>query len=139
MELTLYREEPILRETRHLPGTMYNLTHLLLARSDKPCVFVSIRSMQYLAIIDDEEIVFLDRERPGQVQLAWQNFHRQDRSALDERVEFEAAFYTSESLSMMGRLMSEFPKAMQALADKERAGASAVVLPFARKSDGGQP
>jgi hypothetical protein len=135
MELTLYREEPILRESRHLPGAVYNLAHLLLARSGKPCVFVSIRSMQYLAIIDHEEIVFVDRELPGQVQLAWQNFHRQDRNALDERIQFEAAFYTPESLKVMGRLMSEFPKAMQAMADKERVEAPAAVLPFARKSD----
>lgn len=135
MELTLYREDPILRESRHLPGPVYNLAHLLLARAGKPCVFVAIRSMQYLAVIDHEEIVFVDRELPGQVQLAWQNFHRQERSALDERVEFEAAFYTRDSLKLMPRLMSEFPKALQALAGKERIEAPAAVLPFPGKKD----
>jgi hypothetical protein len=134
MELTLYREEPILRESRHLPAEVYNLAHLLLARAmqagGKPCVFVSLRSMQYLAVIDQEEIVFVDREYPSQVQLAWQRFHRQDRKALDERIEFEAAFYTPESLRVMARLMGEFPKAMQAQADKERIEAPAAVLPF---------
>lgn len=137
MDLTLYREEPILRESRHLPGSVYNLAHLLLARAlqsgGKPCVFVPVRSMQCLAIIDHEEIVFVDRELPGQVQLAWQNFHRQERSALDQRVEFEAAFYTRESLQVMSRLMSEFPKAMQAMADKEKIAAPAAVLPFPGK------
>lgn len=133
MELTLYREDPILRETRHLPGDVYNLARLLLARSGKPCVFVSIRSMQYLAVIDAEEIVFVDREQPSQVQLAFQNFHSGERNALDERVEFEAAFYTNNSLQVMTRLMSEFPKAMQALAGKERVEEPAVVLPFPGK------
>jgi hypothetical protein len=138
VDLTLYREDPILRESRHLPGPVYNLAHLLLARSaqsgGKSCVFVSIRSMQFLAVIDHEEIVFVDRELPGQVQIAWQNFHRQERNSLDQRVEFEAAFYTRESLKLMPRLMSEFPKALQALAAKERVEAPAAVLPFPRKA-----
>jgi hypothetical protein len=133
MELTLYREDPILRETRHLPGPVYNLARLLLARSARPCVFVSIRSMQYLAVIDAEEIVFVDREQPSQVQLALQNFHSGERNALDERVECEAAFYTAGSLQLMARLMTEFPKAMQALAGKERVEAPAAVLPFPGK------
>jgi hypothetical protein len=133
MELTLYREAPILRETRHLPADVYNLAHLLLAHSAKPCVFVSIRSMQHLAVIDPDEIVFVDREHPSQVQLAWQAFHRRERNSLSERVEFEAAFYTPDSLRVMARLMSEFPKAMQALADKERIEAPAAVLPFPGK------
>ncbi len=134
MELTLYREDPILRETRHLPADVYNLAHLLLARAmqagGKPCVFVPIRSMQYLAVIDREEIVFVDRELPSQVQIAWQAFHRRERNALDERIEFEAAFYTRESLEIMPRLMSEFPRAMQGVAGKERIEAPAAVLPF---------
>jgi hypothetical protein len=130
MELTLYREAPILRETRHLPAEVYNLARLLLAHSDKPCVFVPIRSMQYLAVIDHEEIVFVDRERPSLVQIAWQSFRRRERNALDERVEFEAAYYTPESLGIMARLMSEFPPAMQAMADKDRIEEPAAVLPF---------
>lgn len=133
MELTLYREDPILRESRHLPAEVYNLAHLLLARADKPCVFIPIRSMQYLAVIDQEEIVFVDRELPGQVQLAWQKFHRQERSALNERVAFDVAFYTPESLKIMARLLTEFPKALQAIADKDRIGEPAAVLPFPGK------
>lgn len=138
MELTLYREAPILREPRHLPASIYNLAHLLLARAEKSsgksCVFVSIRAMQHLAVIDEEEIVFVDRERPSQVQMAWQNFHRTERSALDERVEFEAAYYTPESLHILTRLMGEFPRSMQDLAGKERIETLAVVLPFTRKT-----
>jgi hypothetical protein len=139
MELTLYREEPILRETRHLPADVYNVAHLLLARAletdGKPCAFVPIRSMQYLAVIDREEIVFVDRERPSLVQVAWQNFRPQARNALNERVEFEVAYYTSESTGILSRLMSEFPPAMQALAGKARIEAPAAVLSFPGKQD----
>jgi hypothetical protein len=130
MELTFYREDPILREARHLPADVYNLAHLLLAHSGRPCIFVPIRSMQYLAVVDQEEIVFVEREQPTKVQLAWQSFRRQERSALNERIEFEAAFYTRESLGIMARLMGEFPKAMQTMADKDRVEEPAAVLPF---------
>jgi hypothetical protein len=134
MELTLYREEPILREARHLSAEVYNLTRLLLARATdsggEPCVFVPIRSMQYLAIIDQAEIVFVDRELPGMVQIAWQDFHRQERNALDERVQFEVAFFTQASLDILPRLLADLPKALQALACKDRIEHPADVLPF---------
>jgi hypothetical protein len=48
-------------------------------------------------------------------------------------VEFEAAYYTQESLDILTRLMGEFPKSMQVLAGKERIEAPAVVLPFVRR------
>ena len=86
--------------------------------------------VDYLAVIDHEEIVFVDRERPALVQLAWLSFQRRERNALDERIEFEAAFYTQDSLQLMARLMSEFPPAMQAMAGKERIEEPAAVLPF---------
>ena len=130
MELTLYREAPILRETTHLPASVYNQARLLLAKSGKPCVFVSIRSMQYLAVIDAEEIAFVYREYPSQVQLAWQDFQRNERQALDERIEFTVSFYTDESRAVQNRLMSEFPKAMQVMAGRAKPAASAAVLPF---------
>lgn len=130
MELTLYREEPILREARHLPASTYNLSHLLLAQSSKPCVFIPIRAMQYLAVIDHEEIVFVERESPGQVQMAWQSFQRHERHALAERIPFEVVFYTPESMVILQRLLIEFPKAMQALADKNNPAQPADVLPF---------
>ncbi|MEW6133844.1 MAG: hypothetical protein AB1591_11895 [Pseudomonadota bacterium] len=133
MELRLYREAPILRETRHLPAEVYNLARLLLAHSGRPCAFVPIRSMQYLAVIDQEEIVFVDRERPYLVQIAWQGFRRRERNALDERVEFDVAFYTADSLGIMARLMSEFPPAMRSMADKDRIEEPAAVLPFPRR------
>lgn len=138
MELSLYREAPILRESRHLPASLYNLAHVLLGRAEqcagKHCVFVPIRSMQHLAVIDREEIVFVDRERPNLVQMAWQSFQRNERTALDEPVEFEAVFYTSESLGLLSRMMSEFPRFLRAMAGKDVVDRPATVLPFARKN-----
>lgn len=133
MELTLYREAPILREERHLPASVYNQARVLLANANAASVFVSIRSMQYLAVIDAEEIAFVYREFPSQVQLAWQDFQRNERQSLDERIGFTVAYYTEESRQMLNRLMAEFPKAMQMLSDRQKPQVPATVLPFKDK------
>ena len=60
MEITCYRDQEIARETRNLPAPTYNLAITLLARSRDGCLFVPIRSLQYLAILDADEFVFVD-------------------------------------------------------------------------------
>jgi hypothetical protein len=127
MKMSLYRGDEILREARFLPATTYNLAHTLLVSSNG-CVFVPIRTMQYLAIIDHEEIVFVDREASGLVQLAWQNFRPQSRTALDERVPYEAVYYLPNAEKTMVRLQVEFPLALQQLSERNRPVEDAVVL-----------
>jgi len=60
-----YRGEKIGHEDRMLPAVTYNTIRTLLAHairddSDSSSVFLPIRSMQYMAIIDQEEIIFVD-------------------------------------------------------------------------------
>lgn len=74
MDITLYREEPLAEENRQLPADIYNIAHLLLAMHSTACVFVPIRTMQYLAIIDAEEIVFVDSNYKNEVAIAWTDF-----------------------------------------------------------------
>lgn len=127
MKMSLYRGDEILREPRHLPALTYNLTHTLLTRSNG-CVFVPIRTMQYLAIIDGEEIVFVDREASGLIQLAWQRFRPQARTALDERVPYEVVYYMADTPQVMARLQAEFPRALYLLSERNRPEEQAVVL-----------
>lgn len=131
MELTVYREAPLSSETRHLPATTYNLMHTVLARSNG-VVFVPIRSMQYLAIVDPEEVVFVDHLSKTQVEIAWQAFRPQARAALDEPVAYEAVYYFPDGAENMRRLMSEFLPALKAVASKARIDGPARVLKFAR-------
>jgi len=133
MEITCYRGTELHREARHLPAATYNLAHTLLAHSPSATVFVPIRTMQYLAILDHEEFVFLDSEHKSWIEIAWQNFHPQQRNALDEPVGYEAVYYTSEAADIMLRLQREFYLAMQQLAEKERPYGSARVIKFERK------
>src|SRR3569832_811852 len=88
MEERFYREQEIARLPAFLPAATYNLAHTLLARAGK-CLFVPIRSLQYLAVLDAEEFFFVDGQNKAWVELAWQHFHPQARASLDERVPFE--------------------------------------------------
>lgn len=129
MEITVYRESPLAMESRQLPAATYNLVHGLLARS-AGVVFVPIRSMQFLAIVDAEEIVFVDHLSKQRVEIAWRGFRPQAREALDAPVPYEAVYYCSKSVELMRRLQGEFPPALAALAGKERINGPARVLKF---------
>ena len=59
---TFFLPEAIGRQAWTLPADIYNLSRTLLGRSDFNCAFVPIRSMQYLAIITRDEIVFVDSQ-----------------------------------------------------------------------------
>jgi hypothetical protein len=120
MELTYYRDQALLREPRQLPAATYNLAHTLLARSPSGVVFVPIRSMQYLAILDHEEFVFVDGARKSLIDIAWQHFNPYTRSALDEPVSYAAVYYHPAAADIMFRLQSEFPRALRSLAAKDK-------------------
>ncbi len=77
MEITCYRDQELAREARYLPSNTYNLALTLLACSTTGNVFVPIRSMQCLAILDAEEWVFLEGTRKCWVDIARSfNFYR---------------------------------------------------------------
>lgn len=129
LKIELQRGPELAREPRHLPAAVYNLAHTLRARGGD-AVFVPIRSMQVLAIIDREEIVFVDSQRKHLVETAWQCFAPRNRVALDAPVPYEVVYYGSHSRSLMTRLQSEFTHALQTLADRQADHGTAVVLPL---------
>ena len=130
MEITCYRDSEIKREHHQLPADTYNLALTLLARSTSGNLFIPIRSMQYLAIFDLEELVFLDGERKCWIDIAWRKFHPQKRTALDEPVEYEAVFYSVGAEKLMNRLQAEFSNALKELAKKTTVDGPAKVLKF---------
>ncbi len=131
--ITCYRDDEISRETRHLPAHTYNLAITLLARCTTRHLFVPIRSMQYMAIIDHEEFVFIDGERKCWIDIAWQNFKSHDREALDQPVAYQAVYYRENMTDIMARLQSEFPVALQTLVSKSKLSGPAHILHFPRK------
>lgn len=130
MEITCYRDPELAREPLFLSAATYNLAHALLSRSPSGCLFVPIRPMQYLAILDAEEFVFLDGERKCWIDIAWQKFQPQMRTSLEDPVAYEAVYYQPSSSGLMARLLAEFPRALNDLAAKGRIDGPAKVLKF---------
>jgi hypothetical protein len=130
VELTCYRDQEVKRELRQLPAESYNLAHTLLERSTNENLFIPIRSMQYFAIMDKEEIIFLDGERKCWIDISWQKFHPQVRCSLDDPVEYEAVYYRENTNQLMSRLQAEFPRALKEFSQKSKLEGSARVLKF---------
>ncbi len=124
VEETFYRSEELCRRTSAMPATTYNLAHQLVVRSPQGCVFVPIRSMQYLAVLDAQEFIFIDSQGDRRIELAWLGFHPQIRSALDEPVPFDLVYYHSEGEATMRWLPGEFYKSMMQLSERQSDGTS---------------
>jgi hypothetical protein len=133
MDERFFRGPEHAREARFLPAETYNLTRLLLARSRVGHVFVPIRSMQYLAVLDAQEILFVDSEQKSLVAIAWDNFRPGNRETLEERVAYEAVYYASDWREIMQRLQGEFAKALQALAGRESVPPTGSVVDFPKR------
>ena len=137
-----FRPEEVDRERVTLPAPLYNRCRLLLARCSHPHVFVPIRSMQYQAVIDSEEIIFVDNQgyavRDGRggrlIVLAWKVTLGNPRESLTEPVPIDIVYYGRENHDTHRRLMSEFPRALALCEEKQQRNTndcpSATILPF---------
>lgn len=132
MELTCYRDVALQRAARTLPAATYNLAHTLLTQSESGVLFVPIRAMQYLAVLDAEEFVFLDSQNKSWIEIAWQHFRPQQREKLSDSVAYEAVFYNTSAATVMLRLQREFPLALQQLAIKNAPQGAARIIKFER-------
>lgn len=129
---SFYREEPLEIRPARLSAELYNLAHRLLIKSGGACLFVPIRSIQYLAVIDAEEIIFVDREAKHLVELAWRHFQPQARAGLGEPVSYEIHLYLDKARQILPRLQGEFFKALEQVEQRSGGGrgVDASVLPF---------
>jgi hypothetical protein len=139
---TFFRPDEAARERVTLPAPLYNRCRLLLARCSRPHVFVPIRTMQYQAVIDTDEIIFVDNQsyavrngRGGRlIVLAWEVFDERTRESLSAPVPIEIVYYGRESHDTHRRLMSEFPQALTRHEAKQARNSggdpTATVLPF---------
>ena len=130
MEINCYRDLEVTREPRQLSAATYNLAHSMLARSATGNLFIPIRAMQYLAILDAEELIFLDGVHKCWIDISWRNFRPQSRNSLEDPVSYDAVYYTPEAIQIMSRLQRELFLALQQLAGKEPAYGSAKVIKF---------
>lgn len=148
MTETFFRPAELEREGLSIPAVLFNRCRLLVARCESEHVFVPIRSMQYQAVIDRREIIFVDNHggyavRNGEggrlIMLAWRFPQDAGRDTLNEPVPIELVSYSADSREIHRRLMSEFPKALDRLEEKQRESGcepkQKIVLPFQPASD----
>ena len=110
---------------------MFNRCRLLVTRSESGPVFVPIRSMQYLAVLDREEVIFVDLQggyaiHEGQggrlITFAWQFPRDQTRDSLSAPVKLELVCYRKDARESHRRIMSEFPRALERYEAKQWQG-----------------
>jgi hypothetical protein len=141
---TFFRPAEVAREQLNLPAPLFNRCVLLLNHSTTRNVFVPVRTLQYQAVIDSDEIIFVDNQgyavqdgKGGRlIILAWHMPMHQSRDSLTEPVPIEVIYYVSEDHSIHRRLIGEFPKALDLYEERLRkhkdAAQKATILPFQR-------
>lgn len=136
IEETFYRSDELRRQASAMQGACYNLAHQLVTRSPQGCVFVPIRSMQYLAVLDAQEFIFVDSQGDRRIELAWQDFHPQARTALTEKVAYQLVLYRAQAEMTMRWLPGEFYKSMLQLSKRQSHGAArtAKIIPMNKDS-----
>lgn len=139
---TFFRPEEIAREQVNLPAPLFNRCVLLLNHSLAKNVFVPVRSMQYQAVIDENEIIFVDNQgyavqdgKGGRlIVLAWQMPIHGPRDSLNQPVPIDVVYYVNSDHNIHRRLVGEFPKAMDRHEERSRENNStdktAAILPF---------
>jgi hypothetical protein len=145
MPMSMYTRETFVcdveleRRSWTLPAGLYNCMRLLLSRAADSHVFVPIRRMQYLAVIDAEATLFIDSlggyvVQGGQggrpVELAWYSYRPQRRQTLHEPVPCKVVYYHPRAVQTMHWLVAAFDDAVrQQLANRQdkRVGTGRVV------------
>ncbi len=145
---TFFRPPELRRESLTLSATLYHRIHRLLktAHQQTKSVFVPIRTMQYLAIVDAEEVAFVDAEggykyQQGNlggriIELSWRHFHPQSRASIADPVPYVVIYYLDRAEHTMKQIFSEFSKALEQLEHSHQSSQpilkEAHILPFRR-------
>ncbi len=125
---TFFLPNEVERKQWTVPSEIYNLYRALQVRCQTGHVFVPIRNMQFMAVLDKSEIVFVDsqsyavsKDEGGRLILvAWKFAESIDRDALTAPVPCEVVFYEKYDSDLQLRLVSEFRQAMELMDQRYR-------------------
>lgn len=125
---TFFLPKEIDRKTWSVPAEIYNLYHSLQRRNEVGHVFVPIRSLQFMAILDKNEIVFVDSqsyavsetEGGRLILLAWKFPSSHDRDSLTDAMPCEVVFYANKNSDLQLRMIAEFKEAMELMDQRYR-------------------
>ncbi len=125
---TFFLPDEVGRKTSCIPADIYNLAHTLLARSEFSCVFVPIRSLQFLGVVTNTEIVFVDsqayaynQDEGGRIiKVAWKFNNTRERNSLSEPVDCDVIYYGPDSRDLQLRLIGDFREAIELIDQRYR-------------------
>lgn len=141
-----FRGDALRQDRVTIPADLYNHARLLLRRADigTGCVFVPVRTLQFQAVLNSEEVVFVDSQgyavRNGEggrvILLAWQFDAAQHRDSLTEPVPIVVVHYAPDLDVIQRRLLSEFHQAVNLMLERQssaRCDASMKVVSIASR------
>ena len=125
---TFFRPHELTRERITIPAALFNRCRLMLKRCQYEHIFVPIRSMQFVAVIDEDEIIFVDSlnyavrngEGGRMILLAWKYAREETRDSLTAPVSIELIHYSEQARQLHNRLMAELPKALTLVEERAR-------------------
>lgn len=125
---TFFLPKEVERKQWSAPAEIYNLYRALQMHCQAGHVFVPIRNMQFMAVLDKKEIVFVDsqsyavsKDEGGRlILIAWKFVEPLDRDALTDPVPCEVVFYEKHNRDLQLRLISEFRQAMALMDQRYR-------------------
>jgi hypothetical protein len=137
-----FRPDEIACERLTIPAALYNQCRLMLSRCQYEHIFVPVRSMQFQAVIDNDEVIFVDNQayavRDGEggklIRLAWKFRRDQEREGLTAPAPIDLIYYDDHSRDLHTRLVGEFKKALDLLEVRHKESGceprSTKILPF---------
>lgn len=115
-----YRGDTLGTEICSLSAETYNNMRRLIARYDGAQVFVPVRSLQYMAVVSEKEVIFVDIHIQRVTELSWSRFQSNDRGGLNSPVHYSCAWHNSKAHERMQKISTEFAESIKALLIKMR-------------------
>jgi len=130
---TFFLPREVERNSWLLLADIYNLYHSLYVTNELGHVFVPIRGLQFMAILDKNEIVFVDsqsyavaKNSKGEdeggrlILIAWQFPVSHNRDSLEDPMPCEVVFYDKKNDDLQMRLIPAFREAIHLVDQRYR-------------------
>jgi len=127
---TFFRPAEDSRQASTLPADLYNDLRLLLKGGDHACIFVPLRAMQYQAVVERDEVIFVDSQggyahQDGVggrlIRIAWVLTPPAARDSLSDPVPCEIVYYAPGLRETQWRLIGELREMLRRVLTERRA------------------
>ncbi len=107
-----FRRVALGEEQQMLPASVYNSIRQLLRLEENRQVKLPIKSLQSIAVITYDEIMFVDIHMGCVIEFSWQDFKPQARKGLECPVSYRFVWYNRRACLTMQNASIELEKAV---------------------------